>query len=104
MWAFGGALGNPDNLRFFARAADELGKPLFVGEIGYTLEVRRYDTEAALAMMRATLQVLVELKVPLTLYWQFSDDRGFEDSLSLRYRKTDAALALIEAASAEIRR
>jgi hypothetical protein len=54
MWAFGGALGNPDNLRFFARAADELGKPLFVGEIGYSPQVRSYDTDASLTMMRAT--------------------------------------------------
>ena len=107
MVSLGGALDSPDNLRFFAAASRELGKPLFVGEIGYDANVQRYGTTAALEMLRATLPVIVELRLPLTLYWTFNDDRGMEaqdKSLDLRYGTTDTALELIEAAAAQIRR
>jgi hypothetical protein len=105
MISLGGSLGSPENLRFYARAAAEIGKPLFIGEIGYEADMRSYTTPAALALLRATLPVLAELKLPMTLYWAFNDDReGAGEYLSLRYGKTDEALRLIEAASAEVRR
>ncbi len=81
-------MGSPDNLQFYAAVSNELAKPLLVGEIGYSPDVRAYDTPAALAMLRATLPVIVELELPLTLYWTFNDDRGMEEkekSLDLRY-------------------
>jgi hypothetical protein len=106
MVSLGGTMGSPENLRFYAAVAKELAKPLLVGEIGYSPDVRRYDTPAALSMMRATLPVIVELGLPLTLYWTFNDDRGMEETekgLDLRYGKTDEALLLIEAAAAQLR-
>ena len=105
MLALGGRLGSPENLRFFARVAGEIGKPLFIGEIGLDAESWRYDTTTGLDLLRATLAVLVELKVPLTLYWAFADDRQLgQGDASLRYGKTDEALGLIEAANAALRR
>ena len=105
MISLGGTRGSPENLRFYVRAAAEIGKPLFVGEIGYVADMKSFATPAALALLRATLPVLVELKLPLTLYWTFNDDReGAGEYLSLRYGKTDEALRLIEAASVEVRR
>lgn len=106
MTALGGALDSPENLRFFADAAADSGKPLFVGEIGYDANVRRYDTQAALDMLRATLPVLVELRLPLTLYWTFNDDRRIPEDgkFSLRYGATDEALRLIEDANASLNR
>jgi endo-1,4-beta-mannosidase len=104
MISLGGTLGSPENLRFFANAAQEMGKPLFVGEIGLDANVSRYDTKAGLDLLRATLPVIVELKLPLTLYWAFADDRQLgEVDTSLRYGRTDEALALIKEAAAEIR-
>ena len=105
MASLGGTRGSPENLRFYARTAAGIGKPLFIGEIGYEADMTSYATPAALALLRATLPVLVELKLPLTLYWTFNDDReGAGEYLSLRYGKTDEALRLIEAASVEVRR
>ena len=104
MVSLGGRLGSPENLRFYARAAAEIGKPLFIGEMEFDVDVDSYTTPAALAMLRATLPVLVELKLPLTLYWTFNDDREGRADTALRYGKTDEALRLIEAASAEVRR
>lgn len=104
MVSLGGTLGSPENLRFFAGAAEAIGKPLFVGEIGITAEARHYDEEPALAMLRATLPVIEELGLPLTLYWAFNDDRDVGPDEWLRYGRTDEALALIEAANARLRR
>lgn len=104
MISLGGALGSPENLRFFANAAQEIGKPLFVGEIGLDANVYRYDTKPGLDLLRATLPVLTELKVPLSLYWAFADDRQLGGvDFSLRYGKTDEALTLIRDAAAAIR-
>ena len=61
MVSLGGSRGSPENLRFYARAAAEIGKPLFIGEIGYEADIMSYATPAALALLRATLPVLVEL-------------------------------------------
>jgi hypothetical protein len=104
MISLGGTLGSPENLRFFANAAQEMGKPLFVGEIGLDADIHRYDTQAGLDLLRATLPVLAELKLPLTLYWAFADDRqlGGVDT-SLRYGRTDEALTLIKDAAVQIR-
>jgi len=108
MVSLGGSLGTPDNLRFFATAATEIGKPLFVGEIGPYSKFAGYNTVAALDELRATLPVLEELKLPLVMYWAFAPDLSLRQRdfqlLALRYGKTDQALGLIEAASAEIRR
>ena len=104
MLTLGGRLGSPENLRFYARAAAEIGKPLFIGEMGFDADVDSYTTPAALALLRATLPVLVELKLPLTLYWTFNDDREGRADTALRYGRTDEALRLIEAASVEVRR
>ena len=106
MVSLGGSLGSPENLRFYARAAAEIGKPLLVGEIGLDADVREYTSPASIDLLRATLPVLVELEVPLTFYWTFNDDRTVSESekYDLRYGKTDAALRLIETAAAEIRR
>jgi hypothetical protein len=104
MITLGGRLGSPENLRFYARAAAEIGKPLFIGEMGLDADVESYTTPAALALLRATLPVLVELKLPLTLYWTFNDDREGRADTALRYGRTDEALRLIEAASRDVRR
>jgi len=105
MVSLGGGIGSPENLRFYARAAAEIGKPLFIGEIGYEAGMESYATPVALARLRATLPVLVELNLPLTLYWTFNDDReGSGEETSLRYGRTDEALGLIEAASRDVRR
>jgi len=73
MLSIGGTLGSPANLRFFKNVADQMGKPLFVGEIGCTAAVGCIDGgRAALPMLRETLPVLVELKLPLTLYWNYA--------------------------------
>jgi endo-1,4-beta-mannosidase len=105
MVSLGGTPGSAENLRFFANAAEEIGKPLFIGEIGLDASVQRYDTKPGLDLLRATLPVIVELGLPLTLYWAFADDRQLgEEDLSLRFGKTDEALMLIEDAAAEIRR
>ena len=106
MVAAGGSLYSPENLRLFARVADEIGKPLFVGEIGavgYPLEFTSYNSEQALDMMRATVPVLVELKLPLTLYWTFMNGDPNRE-LSLKYGVTDEALRLIDQASRQVRR
>ena len=101
----GGTLGSPENLRFFARAAAEIDKPLFVGEIGYWKGGGAWDDPAQLDSLRATLAVIVELRIPLTCYWLYADDRDFiRVDYSLRYGKKDAALRLIESANAELRR
>jgi hypothetical protein len=103
MTSFGKKNGSPDNLRFFINAADEIGKPLFIGEIGLNSEMQlRYDTQESMDLLNATLPVLVELKVPLTLYWNFNDDISYQKAdliYTLRYGKTDEALKLIEAAN-----
>ena len=104
MLTLGGRLGSPENLRFYARAAAGIGKPLFIGEMGYDADVDSYTTPAALALLRATLPVLVELRLPLVLYWTFNDDREGRADTALRYGKTDEALGLIEGASRELRR
>jgi hypothetical protein len=105
MVSLGGTLGSPENLRFFARAAAEIDKPLFVGEIGYWKDGGAWDDPAQLDSLRATLAVIVELRIPLTCYWLYADDRDFiRVDYSLRYGKKDAALRLIEAANAELRR
>jgi hypothetical protein len=73
MLSMGGTLGSPANLRFFKDVADQMGKPLFVGEIGCTAAVGCIDGgTAALPMLRETLPVLVDLKLPLTLYWNYA--------------------------------
>ncbi|MHC4715471.1 MAG: glycoside hydrolase 5 family protein, partial [Planctomycetota bacterium] len=106
MTAAGGRLGDPTNLRLFKRIADAIGKPLFVGEIGLHGQVPRvYDRPEAIAILRKTLPVLVELKIPLTLYWTYADDRNMPGpkQYDLRYGKTDGALRLIEEASGRTR-
>ena len=105
MVAAGGALYSPENLRLFARIAGEIGKPLFVGEIGavgYPLEFTSYNSTQALDMMRATIPVLIELKLPLTLYWTFMNGDPNRD-LSLDYGVTAEALRLIDQASRKVR-
>ena len=103
MTSFGRNNGSPENLRFFLDAANEIGKPLFVGEIGLNSEMtRRYDTPESIALLNATLPVLVEIEIPLTLYWNFNDDISYQKAdliYTLRYGKTDEALQLIEAAN-----
>jgi len=70
-------LGNARNLRLFKRIADGIGKPLLVGEIGLHAEVPRFwDKPEAISLLKKTLPVLVELKIPLTLYWTYADDRA----------------------------
>ena len=73
MLSIGGTRGSPANLRFFKNVADQMGKPLFVGEIGCAAAVVGWFCRgtAALPMLRETLPVLMELELPLTLYWNF---------------------------------
>ncbi len=105
MVAAGGTKYSPENLRLFAQVAGEIGKPLFVGEIGavgFPLEFTSYNSTQALDMMRATIPVLIELKLPLTLYWTFMN--GAPDrELSLQYGVTPEALRLIDQASRKVR-
>lgn len=73
MISLGGTLGSPANLRYFKSVADQMGKPLFIGEIGCTAAVGCLDGgNAPLPMLRDTLPVLVELDLPLTLYWNYA--------------------------------
>ena len=104
MVSLGGRLGSPENLRFYARAAAEIGKPLFIGEMGFDVDVQSYTTPAGPRDAARDAPVLVELKLPLTLYWTFNDDREGRADTALRYGRTDEALRLIEAASDAIRR
>ena len=103
MTSFGRNNGSPENLRFFFNAANEIGKPLFIGEIGLNSEMQhRYDTPESINLLSVTLPVLVELKIPLALYWNFNDDISYQKAdliYTLRYGKTDEALQLIEAAN-----
>jgi hypothetical protein len=102
MTSLGGKVGSPDNLRFFAGAAQKMGKPLFIGEIGLDSEIPPYyDSPAAIGMLKITLPVITNLKIPLTLYWTFNDDVSSEKlhpTYVLRAGRTDEALELIEAA------
>ncbi len=104
MVSLGGTLGSPANLRFFKDAADAIGKPLLVGEIGYWNGSSPWTAPAQLETLRQTLATIVDAKVPLTLYWAYADDRTTASGGSLRYGETDAALRLIEAANADFRR
>ena len=53
-------------------------------------------------MMRATIPVLVELKLPLTLYWTFMNADPNRE-LSLQYGVIDEALRLVDQASCKLR-
>lgn len=103
MTSLGRDNGSPENLRFFLNTANEIGKPLFIGEIGLNSEMTlRYDTPESIDLLNATLSVLTELKIPLTLYWNFNDDISYQKAdliYTLRYGKTDEALQLIQAAN-----
>ena len=102
MTAAGGELGNAGNLRMFKRIADEIGKPLLVGEIGLHAKVPRFwDKPEAISLLRKTLPVVVELKIPLTLYWTYADDRAMPGPklYDMRPGKTDEALGLVEKAN-----
>ena len=104
MEAAGGSLGSPGNLRLFKRIADQIGKPLFVGEIGLHRDIPGLDyrSEEAVALLSRTLPVLVELEIPLTLFWTFNDDRTWNrenPSFKLRYGTSDTVLAMIEDAN-----
>jgi len=73
MISIGGTLGSPANLAFFKRLADDMGKPLFVGEIGCTAEVGCLDAGTGpLPMLRETLPVLVRLDLPIVQYWNYT--------------------------------
>ena len=107
MLALGGSLGGLDNLRFFKGVADQIGKPLFMGEIGLHAEIPGYDYRSAeaIALLKRTLPVLVELEVLLTLYWTFSDDRTWnhgDSPFKLRHGETDQALGVIAQANERI--
>jgi hypothetical protein len=83
--AAGGALYSPEDLRLFAQVADEVGKPPFVGEIGavgFPLKFTDHNSTLALDMLRATVPVLVDLKLPLALYWTFMNGAPNRDSPS----------------------
>jgi hypothetical protein len=103
MVSVGGTLGSPANLRFFKDAADAIGKPLFVGEIGYWNGAGPWTAPPQIESLRQTLATIVNVKLPLTLYWAYGDDRTTSGGGSLRYGETDAALRLIEDANDEIR-
>ena len=103
MLLFGEPLGSPEGLRFYARAAETIGKPLLVGEIGLDRDVRWYASDGAIALLRMTLPVLEELRIPMVLYWGYADDRPGDDVFDLRPGKADAALDLIVASAARIR-
>lgn len=106
MTCLGRPNGSPGNIQFFKAAADRIGKPLFIGEIGLYNELKRYDRPQAMEIVQRTLPVIVNSKIPLTLYWTFNDDRTWARErmlYSLRYGKTDEVLRLIEKANAEIK-
>jgi hypothetical protein len=100
----GGVLGSPANLQLFRQIAGGLGKPLFIGEIGLHGEIPGLDyrSDEALTLLATTLPTIVELEIPLTLYWTFNDDRSWNRQsveLKLRYGTTDAPLDMIERAN-----
>ena len=66
----------PTRLALLKSAADRLGKPLMVSQIGLMepwINQGRYDSQAAEDHVAAQVAVLRELKVPLSLYWKLED-------------------------------
>jgi hypothetical protein len=101
MIAAGGTPGSPENLRLFQRAAEQIGKPLLVGEITVDPSVAGgYAGQEWARSVADTLAVIADAGIPLSLFWTFEDDRVMAQPAStLRYGRTDETLALIERAN-----
>ena len=97
-------------LKVYKAAADQMGKPLILGEIGltWTIEsVESYAAPEAIEHAKKLLDIVVECQMPLTLFWSYSDDRVYHrDKIvqwNMRYGRTDAILTLIENANKQIK-
>ncbi len=65
-----------DQLALLKRVADELDKPLYVGEAGISVEVlgdQGYSNPVALDGLRIYLEAMEALDVPLVLLWSWDD-------------------------------
>jgi mannan endo-1,4-beta-mannosidase len=98
------------DLPLFKKAADQLNKPLLIGEIGilWTMPgVGGYGSPKAVEHARKLLDIAVETGSPLILYWSYNDNRPeLRDKIlewNMRYGKSDAILAVIEEASKKLK-
>lgn len=97
-------------LKTYKAAADEMNKPLLLGETGllWTMEnVKGYLAPEAVEHAARLLDVVIENEIPLTLYWSYSDNTmRLRDKIvewNMRYGQSDEILKVIENANRKIK-
>jgi len=95
--------GSSKELAWYQSAAEEIGKPLFVGEIGPDKKYKDLDYRSPrnIQHVKDLLRVIRNKNIPIVLFWAYSDDRDFKKDMDfqLRYGQTDEVLNLIEDAN-----
>jgi len=93
---FGGELGNLENIATLMAISREIGKPLYLGEIG--TPSREYASEESLAWLSKALEMIRKEAVPLTLFWTWNDPGR---DLFLNVGQTDKAIEIISNTAAQ---
>jgi len=68
---FGGNIGNLDNLEHFAQISRDIGKPLYIGEMGPP--GADYVTPEQIEWTRKAAKRTQEIRIPVALFWTWND-------------------------------
>jgi hypothetical protein len=98
------------DLKVYKKAADQMNKPLLVGEIGLSwtmADVNSYNSPKAIEHATRLIDAAVDSGSPLILFWSYSNDSpDFKDKAfqwNMRYGKIDKILKVIETASKKMK-
>ena len=96
---------------WYMGAAERLGKPLFMGEVGPHFEraggkfiKADYTDPGVIKDVARKSKDLVNAGVPISLWWAYDCSEGKDLAFKLCYGKTDKALKIIEKSNHQIKK